>query len=284
EMLYFPIRDETEFVADLNYEVSLSGIFAGTTFAEVPISFNVLGMEPIEGTVDFTIPENALANAVVTGVISVDQSIPIALDARLGFRDDVDTVTVIAGLNIHDTMPLSLFLPIQIDTTATLQEAVTVSTATTLQLSDGTMINGQLNLTFPQGMEIPLAISLDILVDTEFNVSMDVTNTVQFPVDRVPPSIQVADSTSVDIFAPIDQQTTTNLTSDLPLVAAARFAPDDGSSAIEGQLNLTFPVGTEFSIVAEGSTEATTDIPINITIPTNPEDIPDYNIRDGFGG
>ncbi len=285
EMLYFPIRDETEFVADLNYEVTLSGIFAGTAFADVPVRFNVLGMEPIEGTVDFTIPENALVNAVVTGVIPVDQSIPIALDARLGFRDDVETVTVIAGLNINDTVFADMDLPMSISSTATVHEPVVISlTDITLQLNDGTLVEGNLFLTFPTGLQIPLELELYIPVSFGLDIQMDVTNSTQFPVNRVPASIQVSDSLPLEFFVPFDAEVSTVITQDVPISTSARFEPGDGSSALEGQLSVTFPVGTEFTVHALGSAEGTTDIPINITIPTNPESILPEPSPVGFGG
>jgi len=285
EFLYAPIRDEAQLETSVPYEVTLSEIFSGAPMTGA-ISFDVMGMDSIDGTISFMIPESATIEALVSGEVPISENIPIALDASLGFQDqaDEDTITVIARLDADDSVLIYMNFPLSLETVAIVQDPIPLTTITTLHLNDGTSIDGTLDLTFPAGLEIPLNIDLDIPVESELQITMNVSSTSQVARDRVPPSIQVFDSMPLDFTVSIDSETTAVLTQAVPFVVFARFAPDDGSSTLQGTVSLTLPAMMEFTVQASGTGEVMTDVPIAITIPTDPDTLLPVPSPPGFDG
>lgn len=106
-----------------------------------------------------------LGEATVDTTVQIDKSIPIQFD-----------------LPLNESLPIGFDLAIEQDTTVVLKKAVPLSVPATFTFpGGGGAINGSVFLSLPQGMELPIHLSMVVPVSQTIPVVMDV------PVDQMIP-------------------------------------------------------------------------------------------------
>ncbi|MBZ0304452.1 MAG: hypothetical protein K8I82_00155 [Anaerolineae bacterium] len=82
-------------------------------------------------------------------------------------------------------------------------------------------------------------------------------------------TIAVEDTIIIDFDLPISQNTTVILTSPVPLSASAAFALPGGGGTINGQVNLSLPVGLELPVQLNMVVPVEQEIPISLSVPVD---------------
>jgi hypothetical protein len=87
----------------------------------------------------------------------------------------LDEATIDWTIPVRDTIPVVLDIPLQTNTVVTLTEPVPLVVGAAITLPGGAgNLSATVNLTLPEGLELPVALDLNVPVDEELDIALDV--------------------------------------------------------------------------------------------------------------
>lgn len=87
----------------------------------------------------------------------------------------LDQATIDWTIPVRDTIPVKLTIPLETETMVELTAPVPLVVTARIDLPGvGTLNNAQVNLSLPQGLQLPVKLDLDVEVDEPLDISLDV--------------------------------------------------------------------------------------------------------------
>ncbi len=88
----------------------------------------------------------------------------------------LDSATIDWTIPVRDRIPVRLNIPLQTNTTVTLTEPVPLNVTALIDLPgiNAYGVNATVNLTLPEGLELPVSLDLNVPVDEELDIALDV--------------------------------------------------------------------------------------------------------------
>ena len=104
----------------------------------------------------------------------------------------LDEATIISSVQVDDTVPVKLNIPVSTNTVVTLTDNVPVRANATFSLpGGGGTINGAVSIVLPTGLQLPVALNINVAVDDKLPVKL-----------KVPVNIRVKD---IQLHDPVNQ-------------------------------------------------------------------------------
>jgi len=116
---------------------------------------------------------------------------------------DMGEATITRTIVVDDELPISFILPLNTDTSVVLTDPVKLESlpAQFVLPGNGGFINGDVSLTLPSGLVLPVQLALDVPVDQTIPVKLDVA--VDIPLDETELGKPFTDLQ--EIFGPLDE-------------------------------------------------------------------------------
>ncbi len=116
---------------------------------------------------------------LVLGILLFDIKGDIVEPLILGLHRSfvgLDEATIDRTIPVRDTIPVRLNIPLETDTVVTLTDPVPLQVNATIDLPgiNAYGVSASVNLTLPEGLELPVALDLDVPVDEQLDVALDV--------------------------------------------------------------------------------------------------------------
>ncbi|MDX1664918.1 MAG: hypothetical protein R3272_14100 [Candidatus Promineifilaceae bacterium] len=114
---------------------------------------------------------------------------------------EMGDATIIRNIEVRDEIPVSFTLPLSTTTSVVIQDPVPLTVPATMVLpGGGGQINGQVQLSLPAGMVLPIALDLDVPVENTIPIALDVA--VNIPLEET--ELGAPFSTLEALFTPLD--------------------------------------------------------------------------------
>lgn len=114
---------------------------------------------------------------LVAGLLIFDIKNNIAQPLVTGLHSSfvgLDEATIDWTIPVRDVVPVNLDIPLQTDTVVTLTEAVPLTVQANIVAPGLTVSNATVTLSLPQGLQLPVALDLNVEVRDQLPVSLDV--------------------------------------------------------------------------------------------------------------
>lgn len=126
--------------------------------------------------------------------------IPIVSGLTVSF-EEMGSASIVRTVPVNDQLGIEFNLPLNQQTTVVLSEAVPLNVPATVSIGSGSVIYGNVDLTLPKGLELPVQLTLDVPVSQTIPVQLDVS--VEIPLDET--ELGTPFSRLQAIFKPLDE-------------------------------------------------------------------------------